>query len=81
MKHSIPNPSDLVSSGAILALVSSEAATALASLHGGADLAAALDRTYGKGGWFVFWDEDLRGKPIPGTISLAYGRNETLVIG
>jgi hypothetical protein len=42
---------------------------------------AALDRTYGKGAWFLYWDEDLAGRPIPGTISLAYGRNQTLVIG
>jgi hypothetical protein len=80
MKHAMPNPADLAPLGAILALVSSEAATALASILAGDDLAAALDRYYGHGNWFVFWDEDLRGNPIRGTISLAYGK-ETLVIG
>ena len=43
-------------------------------------LSAALDRTYGEHGWFMFWDEDLSGKPIRGTISIAYGK-ETLVVG
>lgn len=40
----------------------------------------ALDRVYGKGQCFMYWDEDLSGRPIRGTISLAYG-TETLVIG
>jgi hypothetical protein len=80
MRHTAPNPADLAPLGTILALVADEAATALASLLGGVDLANALDRYYGKGNWFVFWDEDLAGKPIRGTISLAYGK-ETLVIG
>lgn len=75
------NPADLASPGAILALVSEEASVALSSLvPGAADIGAALDRAYGKGGWFLFWDEDMRGRPIRGTISLAYG-NETLVVG
>lgn len=41
---------------------------------------AELDRTYGKGKWFLYWDEVLRGRPIRGTISLAAGR-DTLIIG
>lgn len=80
MKNTAIKPADLATLGSILALVSEDAATALASLHAGRDMAEALDRTYGRGKWFVFWDEDLRGRPIRGTISLAYGR-ETLVIG
>jgi hypothetical protein len=80
MKNVMPNPADLAPIGAIMALVSEDAANALAGLMIGEDLAAALNKTYGKGKWFVFWDEDLRGNPIPGTISLAYGR-QTLVIG
>ena len=80
MKNTTITPTDLATTGAILALVSSDAAAALASLDDGGDIADALDRFYGKGKWFVFWDEDLRGNPVRGTISLAYGR-ETLVIG
>lgn len=80
MKNIAINPADLAPLGSILALVSADAATALASLHAGKPMADALDRTYGKGKWFVFWDEDLRGRPVRGTISLAFGR-ETLVIG
>ena len=40
----------------------------------------ALDRAYGAGRWFLYWDEDLAGRPIRGTITLAYG-SETLVVG
>lgn len=81
MKNLTLNPTDLAAPGAILALVSEEASRALASLSPeSADLGAALDRTYGKGGWFLFWDEDLRGNPIRGTITLAYGR-ESLIVG
>jgi hypothetical protein len=81
MKHTKLNPADLAPLGAILALVSEEAATALATLMGSGDIADALNRHYGRGNWFVFWDEDLSGQPIRGTISLAYGKNNTLVIG
>jgi hypothetical protein len=80
MRNIKPNAADLAPLGAILALVSEEAATALATVCGSGELATALDRYYGRGKWFVFWDEDLRGKPIRGTISLAYGK-DTLVIG
>ena len=44
------------------------------------DVEDALDRTSGAGRWFLYWDEDLTGHPIRGTITLAYGR-DTLVIG
>lgn len=81
MKHQLINPADVASPGAILALVSDTASRALTSLvPDAADIGAALDRAYGKGGWFLYWDEDLRGQPIRGTITLAYGR-ETLVVG
>lgn len=79
MRHQMPNPADLAPRGAILALISE--ATAEAALEANfPGLAAALDAEYGKGGWFMFWDEDLAGKPIRGTISIAYGK-ETLVVG
>lgn len=81
MKHQPINPADLASPGAILALVSEAASKTLTSLvPDAADIAAALDRAYGKGGWFIYWDEDLRGQPVRGTITLAYG-HETLVVG
>lgn len=81
MKHETINPADLASPGAILALVNEAASAALSSLvPGAADIGAALDRAYGKKGWFLYWDEDLRGKPIRGTITLAYGK-QTLVVG
>lgn len=81
MKQQLINPADVASPGAILALVSDTASRALTSLvPDAADIGAALDRAYGKGGWFLYWDEDLRGQPIRGTITLAYGR-ETLVVG
>jgi hypothetical protein len=81
MYHQTIKTEDLAPAGAILALKCETAAAALAALlPNDAYLGAALDRTYGKGNWFLFWDEDLSGKPIRGTISLAYGK-ETLVVG
>ncbi len=81
MKTLTPNPTDFAGPSAILGLISEEASIALRSLVPGADdISAALDEHYGKGKWFLFWDEDLRGRPIRGTISLAYGK-ETLVVG
>ncbi len=79
MRHQIPTAADLAPPSAILALVSDEPAKLVldANFPG---LSAALDRTYGEHGWFMFWDEDLSGKPIRGTISIAYGK-ETLVVG
>jgi len=81
MKHQLIHTTDLAHPGAILALVSDAASKALMSLApDAANIGAALDRAYGKGGWFLYWDEDLRGRPIPGTIALAYG-TETLIVG
>lgn len=81
MHHQTVKPADLAAAGAILAL-RLEMASAMLSGFSTLDKAIgeALDRAYGKGQWFMYWDEDLGGKPIRGTISLAYG-NETLVIG
>lgn len=81
MHHRTTRPADLAPAGAILALKYGMAAAALAELTAfDRVLGEALDRAYGAGKWFMFWDEDLSGKPIRGTISLAYG-DETLVIG
>ena len=43
------------------------------------EIVDAFDRAFGESGWFLFWDEDMQGKPIRGTISLAFG-TETLVV-
>lgn len=43
------------------------------------EIVLAFDRAFGETGWFLFWDEDMKGRPIPGTISLAFGA-ETLVV-
>jgi ribosomal protein L35AE/L33A len=43
------------------------------------EIVDAFDRAFGEAGWFLFWDEDMSGKPIRGTISLAFG-TETLVV-
>lgn len=43
------------------------------------EIVDAFDRAFGESGWFMFWDEDMQGKPIRGTISLAFG-TETLVV-
>lgn len=81
MKNIAIQPTDLASPGAIAALAFEAASDALTSLVPGiADLAKSLDDAYGKNGWFLFWDEDLTGKPVRGTITLAYGR-DTLVVG
>ena len=79
MRHQMPNTADLAPPGAPLALASELVAeTVLEANFPG--LSSALTRTYGKGGWFMFWDEDLSGQPIAGTISIAYGK-ETLIVG
>ncbi len=81
MKNLNLNPTDLAGSEAVLGLISREAVSALAGLVPGVtDIAATLDRHYGRGKWFLFWDEDLGGRPVRGTISLAYGK-KTLVVG
>ena len=45
-----------------------------------ARLVVALDAQYGEHGWFMYWDEDLSGHPITGTMTLCFG-SETLVVG
>ncbi len=81
MKNLNINPTDLAGSEAVLGLFSKEAVSALASLMPGVtDITSALDLHYGRGKWFLFWDEDLGGRPVRGTISLAYGM-KTLVVG
>lgn len=81
MRYETLMPATRVVGGAVRAIMSEAASAALKALKP-FDFAVeeALDRTYGKGQWFLYWDEDLRGAPIRGTISLAYGR-DTLVIG
>jgi hypothetical protein len=81
MKNLFLNPNDLAGPAAVLGAMSKEAAGALQSLVPGVpDMAATLDKYYGRGKWFLFWDEDASGKPVRGTISLAFGK-KTLVIG
>jgi hypothetical protein len=81
MKNLMLDAADVAGPGTILGMISDEASAALMSLAPDAtDIAAALDRHYGRGKWFLFWDEDLRGRPVRGTISLAYGK-QTLVVG
>jgi hypothetical protein len=81
MHHSTIIPALTATGGVIRAATTEAAALALKALKP-FDFAveAALDTTYGAGNWFLYWDEDLRGHPIKGTITLAYGR-ETLVVG
>ena len=81
MHHSTLTAAATVTGGAIRAVMSDAASAALAALKP-FDFAVevALDRAYGAGRWFLYWDEDLAGRPIRGTITLAYGR-DTLVVG
>ena len=81
MHHSTLNAATTLTGGAIRAVMSETAAAALKALTPfDAALADALDTAYGAGHWFVYWDEDLAGHPIRGTVTLAYGR-KTLVVG
>lgn len=81
MRRRTVKPADLAPPGAILALKHDMASAALAELTAfDRALGKALDRAYGAGKWFMFWDEDVGGRPIRGTISLGYG-DQTLVIG
>ena len=67
--------------GIVRAATTEAAGLALKSLHPvDLEVEAALDAAYGAGSWYLYWDEDLRGRPIRGTITLAYG-NKTLVVG
>lgn len=81
MHHSTLTAATTATGGAIRAAITGTASAALAALRP-FDFAVevALDRAYGSGCWFLYWDEDLRGRPIRGTITLAYGK-ETLVVG
>ena len=81
MHHSTLTPATTTTGGAIRAVMSDAASAALKALKP-FDFAVedALDRAYGAGRWFLYWDEDLAGRPIRGTITLAYGR-DTLVVG
>jgi hypothetical protein len=74
-------PGETASGGAIRAMLSDEAAHLMARSSAiDAQLVRALDREYGAHGWFMYWDEDLSGHPIPGTRTLYFG-GETLVVG
>lgn len=81
MRHETLTPATTAAGGAIRAVMSDAASAVLKALKP-FDFAVedALDRAYGAGRWFLFWDEDLAGHPIRGTVTLAYGR-DTLVIG
>ena len=81
MHHSTLTPATTATGGAIRAATTDAAALALKALKP-FDFAVetALDMAYGAGNWFLYWDEDLRGRPIRGTITLAYGA-DTLVVG
>ena len=74
-------PAETVNGGAIRAMLSDEAAHLMARTSAvDAQLVLALDAEYGEHGWFMFWDEDLAGHPIRGTMTLSFG-SETLVVG
>ena len=81
MHHSTLTAAATVTGGAIRAVMSDTASAALAALKP-FDFAVedALNRAYGAGRWFLYWDEDLAGRPIRGTITLAFG-SDALVVG
>lgn len=75
------SPAETVNGGAIRAMLSDEAAHLMArSSAVEAQLVLALDREYGEHGWFLYWDEDLSGHPIRGTMTVCFG-GDTLVVG
>jgi len=81
MYHAPISPAFTAAGGAIRAVAHTAAARILELLQPlDRTLETALDKTYGRGNWFVYWDEDLGGRPIRGTVTLAYG-SQTLVIG
>ncbi len=81
MHHRSITPAESVSGATIRALLSDEAAHLMARTSAvEAQLVLALDREYGEHGWFMYWDEDLAGHPIRGTMTLCFG-GETLVVG
>jgi hypothetical protein len=74
-------PAETTNGVAIRAMLSDEAAHLMArSSAVDAQLVVALDAEYGEHGWFMYWDEDLGGQPIRGTVTLCFG-GETLVVG
>jgi hypothetical protein len=81
MHHATLTPATTITGGAIRAATTEAASLALKALKP-FDFAVdqALDSAYGRGNWFLYWDEDLRGRPVRGTITLAYG-HKTLVVG
>ena len=81
MRHWTPEAADLAPVSAIVDLIENDPQNALDALFAGHDAAERLDRHFGQGKWFVCWDEDLRGRPVRGTIQLSYGRRESVVIG
>jgi hypothetical protein len=81
MHHRDISPAETVSGGNIRAMLSDEAAHLMArSSAVEAQLVLALDREYGEHGWFMYWDEDLGGHPIRGTMTLCFA-GQTLVVG
>jgi hypothetical protein len=79
MRHETLTAAELAPQGTIPAILAQVTADSLLDTNF-PGLRAALDRTYGRDGWFMFWDEDLRGQPVTGTIAIAYGK-ETLIVG
>lgn len=81
MHHSTITPA-LTAAGSVIRAATHEAAAVALKAVKPFDFAmeTALDATYGAGNWFVYWDEDLRGRPIRGTITIAYA-DKTLVVG
>jgi hypothetical protein len=81
MHHSTITAAHSAAGMPIRAATSEAAALALKTLRPfDVALEGELDAQYGAGNWFLYWDEDLRGRPIRGTITLAYG-TQTLVVG
>ena len=81
MHHAQLSPAETTTGGAIRAMLADEAAHLMARTSAvDAQLVTALDAQYGEHGWFMYWDEDLSGRPITGTITLCFG-GETLVVG
>lgn len=74
-------PAQTAIGGTIRALLADDAAHLMARTSAvDARLVVALDAQYGEHGWFMYWDEDLSGHPITGTMTLCFG-SETLVVG
>lgn len=67
-------------SAAILAF-NAETASAMLARMSPEDraLGDAFDAHYGKGNWFITWDEDLCGKPIRGTVAIGHGKDVVII--